>query len=187
VTKQVGGFQEVLTAVLREDELQAVSCGLVNAFCVPLAERVQGLACSADRLLWQRQMNADLAAVVACLRALTRGVELESLHRVEDLIVGADTLARLELMRSPHPRGSDGMAALRQQYAPEPLVGVAQGVDASPESQGRGSASSGDHGGSAEDGAADSASATAPSENVDSPADMPRGGTSAPAPAAAAN
>ena len=187
VTKQVGGFQEVLTAVLREDELQAVSCGLVNAFCVPLAERVQGLACSADRLLWQRQMNADLAAVVACLRALTRGVELESLHRVEDLIVGVDTLARLELMRSPHPRGSDGMAALRQQYAPEPLVGVAQGVDASPESQGRGSASSGDQGSSAEDGAADSASATAPSENVDSPVDMPRGGTSAPAPAAAAN
>jgi len=187
VTKQVSGFQEVLTAVLREDELQAVSCGLVNAFCVPLAERVQGLVCSADRLLWQRQMNADLSAVVACLRALTRGVELESLHRVEDLIVGADTLARLEQMRSPHSRGGDGIAALRQQYAPEPPVGVAQGVDESPESQGRDPASPGDQEGSAKDGAAGSASAAAPPESVDSLADLPRGSSSAPAPAAAAN
>ena len=188
VSKQVSGFQEVLIAVLREDELQAVSCGLVNAFCVPLAERVQGLPCGADRLLWQRQMNADLGAVVACLRALTRGVELESLHRVEDLIVGADTLARLEQMRSPHARGSDGIAALRQQYAPEPPGGAAQGADENHESQGRGPASPGesDQGDSAEAGAAGSAPAAAALGRGDPLADLPLESSSAPASAAAA-
>ena len=124
----------------------------------------------------------------ACLRALTRGVELESLHRVEDLIVGADTLARLEQMRSPHARGSDGIAALRQQYAPEPPGGAAQGADENHESQGRGPASPGesDQGDSAEAGAAGSAPAAAALGRGDPLADLPPESSSAPASAAAA-
>ena len=71
-------------------------------------------------MLWQRQMNADLGAVVAHLQTVTRGVQLQSLHRVEDLIVGEETLARLERMRAPAAVGdNDGIAALRRQYAPE--------------------------------------------------------------------
>lgn len=120
VIKQVGGFEDVLAAVLREDERQAVFCGLVRAFCDPLVECVVGLPSGADRLLWQRQMNADLGAVVSHLQTVTRGVQLQSLHRVEDLIVGEETLARLERMRAPAAMGeNDGIAALRRQYAPE--------------------------------------------------------------------
>ena len=120
VIKQVGGFEDVLAAVLREDERQAVFCGLVRAFCEPLVECALGLSSGADRLLWQRQMNADLGAVVAHLQTVTRGVQLQSLHRVEDLIVGEETLARLERMRAPAAVGdNDGIAALRRQYAPE--------------------------------------------------------------------